>query len=114
MDMVNNMLIMLASGIPGLVIAGVILILMFLALIRKEAGLMVFAALLIVPFAYALGSWFGVGLIARALPLLLLGSAFAISKEDGIFSWALSAPSFGYLIYTLFKILSAGAVDISV
>jgi|JFJP01.1.fsa_nt_gi hypothetical protein len=108
MDIVTNTLIMLSHGIPGLVIAGVTLILMFLALIRKEAGLMIFAAFLTIPFAYALGSWWNFGIFVRLLPLFSLGSAFAIEKEDSIFSWALSAPSFGYLIYILFKILVAG------
>ena len=108
MDIVTNTLIMLAHGIPGLVVSGVALILMFLALIRKEPGLMIFAAALTLPFAYALGSWWAFGLFVRLLPLFSLGSAFAISREDPIFAWSLSAPSFGYLIYTLFKILVAG------
>lgn len=107
MDILNNTMVALSRGIPGLVVAGVILILMFLALIRKESGLMVFAAVLMIPFAYV-GAWSGFGLFVRLLPLFMLGSAFAIGRDDAIFSWALSAPSFGYLVYILFAILVSG------
>jgi hypothetical protein len=113
MDVITNTLIMLANGIPGLVVAGVTMILMLLALIRKEAGMMLFASLLVVPFAYALGGWSGLGLFVRLLPLFSLVSAFAIGRDDPIFAWSLPMPVFGYLIYILFKILSSGYVGIN-
>jgi hypothetical protein len=104
MDILTDTLIALSRGIPGLVVAGLILILMFLALIRKDSGLMISAAVLTIPFAFA-GAWWGFGLFVRLLPLFLLGSAFAISKDDPVFSWSLSVPSFGYMIYVIFRIL---------
>jgi hypothetical protein len=107
MDIINNTLIALSRGVPGLFVAGLTLVLIFLALIRKESSLMIFAAVLTIPFAYA-GAWWGFGLFVRLLPLFSLGSAYAIGKDDAIFSWALAAPTFGYLIYILFNILVTG------
>ncbi len=107
MDILTNTMIALSRGIPGLVVAGLTLILMFLALIRKDSGLMIFAVVLTIPFAYV-GAWWGFGLFVRLLPLFLLGSAFAIGKDDPIFSWSLSAPTFGYMVYILFRILVSG------
>ncbi len=112
MDVVINTLIMLSNGTIGLAVAGLTMILMLLALIRKEAGMMVFAALLVIPFAYAHGAWSGFGLFARLLPLFPLGSAFAISQDDSIFAWSLPMPVFGYLIYALFQILTGGFTGI--
>ncbi len=97
MEILTNTLIMLSSGIPGLVVAGVTMILMLLALIRKDPSLMVVAALLIIPFSYAMGSWSGFGLFVRLLPLFSLGSAFFIGRDDPIFAWSLPVPSFGFL-----------------
>jgi hypothetical protein len=112
MELINNVLIMLSNGTIGLAVAGVTLILMLLGLIRKDSGMMLLAALFVVPFAYSQGAWSGFGLFVRLLPLLALGSAFAISKEDAIFAWVLPMPIFGYLIYVLFRILSSGYVGI--
>jgi len=108
MELVTSALIALSDGIPGLVIAGVTMILMLLALIKKDPGLMVVAALLIIPFAFVRGAWAGFPLFVRLLPLFPLGSALFIGRDDPIFAWALPMPVFGYLIYVLFRILAAG------
>jgi hypothetical protein len=108
MDVLTNTLILLSNGIPGLVVAGVTMILMLLALIRKDSGLMAAAALLTIPFAYTMGSWSGLNLFVRLLPLFSLGSAFFIGRNDFIFAWALSMPAFGYLVYALFRIVASG------
>ena len=68
---------------------------------------MILAAILTIPFAYV-GSWSGFGLFVRLLPIFSLGSAFAIGKDDPIFSWSLSVPTFGYMVYILFRILVSG------
>jgi len=107
MDAVTSSLILLSHGIPGLIVAGVTMILMLLGLIRKDPGLMITASLLLIPFSYSMGSWMGFGLFVRLLPLFSLGSAFAISKDDSVFAWSLPTPAFGYLVYVLFKILAA-------
>ncbi len=109
MELVNSVLIALSNGIPGMVIAGVTMILMLLALIRKDPGLMVAAALLLIPFAFARGAWTGFPLFVRLLPLFALGSSFFIGRDDPVFAWSLPMPAFGYLIYIIFKILAAGA-----
>lgn len=112
MDIVTYTLNFLAYGIPGMVVAGLAMVLMLYALIKREAGWMVFAAILLIPFAYTRGGITVFGWVVRSLPILLMGSAFAISKEDPIFSWALSLLPFIYLIYVLFLILSSGFTGI--
>ncbi len=59
MAILTGTLFALSPGIPGLVVAGVTMILILLGLIRKESGLMFFAAVLFIPFAYAMGAWAG-------------------------------------------------------
>jgi hypothetical protein len=108
MDVVTNTLIILSHGIPGLVVAGVAMILILLGLIRKDAGLMIFAALLFVPFAYSMGLWAGLRLFVRLMPLFLLGSAFAINKDEPLLAWVLPIPPAAYLIYILFNIIASG------
>jgi glucose dehydrogenase len=105
MDILTSVLIRLTNGIPGLVVAGVAMILMLLALIRKESGLMVFAAVLFVPFAFAMGTWTDLRLFVRLMPLFLLGSAFAISKDETLLAWVLPIPAAAYLVYVLFNII---------
>jgi hypothetical protein len=108
MDVARNMMFMLSHGIPGLVVAGVAMILILLGLIRKEEGLVIFAAFLFIPFAYAMGSWMGLGLFVRLMPLFLLASAFAISRNELLLAWILPIPPAAYLIYTLFNIVVSG------
>ncbi len=107
MAILTNILITLSKGIPGMVVAGLAMILMFFALIRKEAGLMTFAALLTIPLAYAMGAWAGFPLLVRLLPIFPLLSAFAISKDETLLAWILPSVSFVYLVYTVFKLISS-------
>jgi len=112
MEVVTDVLIVLANGTPGLIVAGLAMISMLFALIRKEPGWMVFAAILLIPFAYTRGEASAFGWFVRLLPLLPLGSAFAISKDDPIFAWALPLLPFIYLVYVLFQILTGGFTGI--
>ena len=100
-DILVNILSVLSHGIPGVVVAGVALILMFLGLIRKEAVLMVIAAFLTIPCTYTAGDL----LLVRLIPIFSFASAFAISKEDNLLAWALSFPPFGALAYFLFNLI---------
>ncbi|CAG1007979.1 hypothetical protein ANAEL_03608 [Anaerolineales bacterium] len=109
MDLVTNVLIALSNGIPGMVVAGIIMILMLLALIRKDPGLMVAAVFLLIPFAFARGAWTGFPLFVRLMPLFAMGSSYFIGRDDPIFAWSLPMPVFGYLIYVLFQILATRA-----
>lgn len=108
MDLIVSMLGMLSRGIPGLVLAGAALILMVLALIRKDAGLMFLAVLFALPSTYIFGAWSGLLLVVRLMPLFLLGAAFSVSKEEMILGWALSLPVLMYLIYFLINLVATG------
>ncbi|MDP1547812.1 MAG: hypothetical protein Q8L87_17530 [Anaerolineales bacterium] len=106
MDIILNTLFMLSEGISGLVVAGLAVILMMLALVRGESGLMVFAAMLTIPSAYVLGSWSGVLLFVRLIPIFSLLSAFSISQEDPIFMWGFAIPPFLFLGYFIFNLVT--------
>jgi len=108
MDIVLNTLIMLSRGIPGLVVAGVTMILILLGLIRKDAGMMIFAAFLFIPIAYSMGAWGGFLLLVRLMPLFLLGSAVAIGRDEPLLAWVLPIIPAAYLLYTLFSIIASG------
>ena len=108
MDLIISSLGMLSRGIPGLILAGAAMILMVLALVRKDAGWMLLAALFAFPSTYIFGAWSGLLLVVRLMPLFLLGSAFTLSKEEMIFSWALSLPVLFYLIYFLINMVANG------
>lgn len=108
MDLIISSLGMLSRGIPGLVLAGASMILMVLALIRKDAGLMFLAALFALPSTYIFGAWSGLLLVVRLMPLFLVGAAFAVNKEEMIFGWALSLPVLFYLIYFLINLVATG------
>jgi hypothetical protein len=105
MDIIFNLLGILSQGITGIVIAGLAMILMPLALIRKDAGLMVIVAVLMIPIAYVMGAWTGLELIVRLLPFFALSSALAISRDEFVFAWILPLPPFVYLGYYIFNLL---------
>ncbi|NOH02030.1 MAG: hypothetical protein HND47_08735 [Chloroflexi bacterium] len=108
MDILLNVLVTLSRGILGVVVAGIALILMILALVRKDASMMTFAALFAVPSTYVFGAWAGFLLAIRLSPLFLLGSAFFISRDEPIFAWILPVPVFGFLVYFLVTLVAAG------
>jgi hypothetical protein len=105
MYILTNILTELSKGVPGLVISSLTLIFMLFALIRKEAGFMIIAAILIIPFSYTIGSWSGLYLIVRLMPILPLLSAFAISRDETLLAWVLPLLPFGYLVYLLFSLV---------
>ena len=106
MDIVINTLVYLSNGIPGLVVSGLAIILAFLALIRRDDSLMMFAALLALPVTYVTGSWAGVLLVVRLMPLFLLASAFFINKSEPVFAWIFPIPTIGYLIFFVFTLVA--------
>lgn len=112
MDVVMNVLIgtlnLLSHGIPGLIVAGLAMIFILLGLIRRDTGLMVFAALFFIPFAYSMGAWTGLDIFVRLMPLFLLASAFFIERNEPVFAWAFPLPAAAYLIYILFSIIATG------
>jgi hypothetical protein len=107
MDIVLDTFLYISQGIPGLVITGLTIILAFLALIRRDDSLMLTAALLSVPVTYVEGSWAGLLLVVRIMPLFLLLSALAINKNEPVFAWILPIPTIGYLIYFAFSLVAS-------
>ena len=105
MDTVIGILDMLSGGITGVAVAGVTMILMALALIRHESWIMVLAAILLIPVAYAAGAWSGFLIAVRLMPVLLLLAALAIDQDEVLFSWLLPLFPFGYLGYYIFNLL---------
>lgn len=105
MAIVINTMIYLSRGIPGLVVSGLAIILAFLALIRKDDSMMIFAALLALPVTYVMGAWVGVLLVVRLMSLFLLASAFFISRREPVFAWIMPIPTIGYLIYYTFTLV---------
>jgi len=106
MELVVNTLVYLSRGIPGLVVAGLAIIFAFLALIRKEESLMVFAAIFAFPVTYVAGAWVGILVVVRLMSLFLLLSAFAIGKNETLFAWILPIPTIAYLVYFVFSLVA--------
>ena len=112
MDAVIRMLVMLARGIPGVIVGGIALVLILFALVRRDASVMLFAALFAIPATYVFGEWTGYLLIVRLMPLLMVGSAFFISRDEPIFAWILPVPVFGFLIYYVIMLVASGFVGV--
>jgi hypothetical protein len=108
MNVLINILSVFSRGVPGLVVAGVALILMIIALVRKEASLMVLAAIFTIPYTYMSGDWTGVRLFVRLIPLFPLLAAFAISKDETLLAWVAPFPAFGALVYFLYNLILSG------
>jgi hypothetical protein len=108
MAVVVRLLGLLSDGVVGIVVAGISLILMLLALVRKDAGTMAFAALFAIPATYIFGAWAGLLLVVRLMPLFLFGSAFFISKDEMIFAWILPMPVLVFLVYFLVNLVASG------
>lgn len=96
----------LSRGIPGLVVSGIAIILVFFALIRKDESLMLAAVLFAFPVTYMAGAWAGALLVVRLMPLFLLASAFFISRNEPVFAWIFPIPTVGYLIYYTFTLVA--------
>jgi hypothetical protein len=107
MSVLIDTLIVLSRGTPGLVVAALVMFFMLLALIRRETGLMMIAALLIIPFAYTMGAWGGSLLFVRLLPIFPLLSAFAISRDETLLAWIFPFFPFIYLVYVVFIFIAS-------
>jgi len=87
MEMFNYVMLIFSRGVTGVVLAGLVVVLMTIALVIQSEWLMVLAALFTFPITYSMSSWSGILLAIRLLPLLQLGSAFAISKREMLIAW---------------------------
>jgi hypothetical protein len=106
MDVLLSMFVSISHGIPGMVVSGIALLLMVLALVRKEAPMMFIAAMLIIPITFTQGDWRGLLLIIRLMPIFAFASAFFISKEEMLLAWTSPLPPFGYLLYFIFNLVA--------
>jgi hypothetical protein len=79
----------LSSGAIGVTIAGLTIVLMIVALVRQEPWVMMLAGLCTIPYTYTLGSWQGIQLAIRLMPLLVFGSAYAIGRREMLIAWIL-------------------------
>jgi len=99
---------MLSKGVPGIIVAGLALMLMLFALVRRDVNAMVLAALFAIPATYVFGAWAGFLLLVRLLPLFLLASAWAISRDEMIFGWIFPMPVLVFLVYFLVNLVASG------
>lgn len=106
MEIVIGLFRTLSEGVPGIMVAGLVMILMLFALIREEASVMTAAAILTIPLTFLAGGWWGFPLFVRLLPLFQLASAYSISRNDPVFAWILPMPPLGYLIFFLFNLVA--------
>jgi len=103
----NSVMRTMSDGVPGVVFAGVAIIIMFIGLVMQQSSLMMIAAILTFPFTYTMGGGSGIFLAIRFLPLLQLGSAFAISKKEMMIAWVAPIIPFLLLVSFLFKVIVA-------
>ncbi|GAB1471961.1 hypothetical protein MASR2M66_28390 [Chloroflexota bacterium] len=108
MDIVLNLITTLSRGTSGIFVGGLSLLLMLLALVRKDPPMMVLAAFLSIPAMFVMGSGSGAGIFVRFLPLFPLAGAYAIAQEDTLFSWLLPVPVLGMLIFFIFRLVMTG------
>ncbi len=100
----------LSEGGVGVVVTGFALIFMAVALVKMSSGWMIAAALLTIPYTYMAGSWSGILLLVRLLPLTQLLAAYVLDKEETLLAWAFAAPTFLVLGYSLYDITIHQAV----
>ena len=107
MDTFNYVMSVFSHGVPGVVLAGAAIVLMVMALVIQNSWLMVIAALFTFPFTYIMGSWSGVYLAVRLLPLLQLLSAYCISKKEMLIAWVAPILPFLALVANLLRVVLA-------
>jgi hypothetical protein len=107
MDAILATFLALSSGISGMFLSAGIVIIMVLALVRKDAGLMALAAVLSIPVTYVMGTWTLPLIVVRLMPLFLFFSAIAISSEEGLFAWILPLPVFAFLAVHIIRLIMA-------
>jgi len=105
MNIVLGTLASLSQGVVGIIVGGLSVIFIMLGLLRKDAALVLIAALLTIPITYFAGGWAGLPLLVRLLPLFVFVSAYLVNIDEMILAWVFPAPTFGYIIYILFNIL---------
>jgi hypothetical protein len=103
----NYVMHVFSEGVPGVVLAGMAIILMIIALVIQNSSLMLIAAIFTFPFTYTMGSSRGIYLAVRLLPLLQLVSAYCISKREMLIAIITPILPFFVLAANLLKVIVA-------
>lgn len=99
-----DFLLSLLVGWPAIVVT---LILAGIGLVRNNYRFLLGAAILSVPFSWFLSGFPIVRSPAFLLPLLLLGSSYAMFRTREMLAWLLAVPFF-LMILLLFYVIVAG------
>ncbi len=97
-----NTLISIFVGWPGILAT---VILAGVGLFRANYRLLVAAAILAFPFSWFLSGFPVVHSPAFLLPVLLLGSAFAIYRDHQMIAWVVALPFFLAILFLYYTIL---------
>jgi hypothetical protein len=81
------------------------LILSIIGLIKNKFWLLVIGAILFLPFVYYFGGYPNTRIIL-VLPLLQLGSAYALYKSNKMMAWSLFSPVIMFILFVLGIVLS--------
>ena len=100
-----SVLTTLSQGGVGVFVTGLALVFMLMGLIRGQNVWMILAAIFTFPYTFMTGSWSGILLLVRLLPLTQLASAYFIEKEDSMLAWILAVPTLAALGYSFYDIL---------
>ena len=72
-----------------------------IGILNNRAWIVFLGALMIIPFAYNLNSFPPFGGYALFLPVLQLGSAFAVFEEKPVWAWVLFAPTISIIMFLI-------------
>ena len=94
----NPLLIQIIFGWPFIVLS---IIASVIGILNNRAWIVFLGALMIIPFAYNLNSLPPFGGYALFLPVLQLGSAFAVFEEKPVWAWVLFAPTISIIMFLI-------------
>jgi len=97
-----------ATGMLGIIFAGLSIILVFLGLIRGDPGLTMAGGLMMLPITYVSGGWSGWFLVIRLMPLFVFLAAFFVSQQEMLIAWVVPAPAVAYVGFRLLQQILEG------
>ncbi len=80
------------------------LILSIIGLVKNKFWFLIIGAVLFLPFVYYFGGWPNTRIII-VLPLLQLGSAYALHKNNKMMAWSLFSPVIMFILFIIGIIL---------
>jgi hypothetical protein len=97
-----NILISLFIGWPGVLLT---VVLSLIGLFKANYRFLVAAAILAFPFSWFLSGFPIVHSPAFLLPIIILGSAFAIYREHEMIAWVIALPFYLAILFLYYTIL---------